>query len=716
MGRHPTLDPETWVDQHGDSLYRWKPTSCFRRLFLKTIKDNGRLVMVKEQQDLDLLCINTIRTLSMDAVQKANSGHPGTPMALAPVAYVVWTQFLRHNPNSPKWFDRDRFVLSCGHASMLLYAMLFLTGYELSLEEIKNFRQWGSKTPGHPEYGITPGVETTTGPLGQGIMNGVGMAMAEAHLAAVFNREGHGIVDHHTYVFCSDGDFMEGASHEAASLAGNLGLGKLICLYDDNRITIEGDTALTYLDNVSNRFKAYHWHVQDIGDEANDLTALADALTEAREEKTRPSLIIVRSHIGYGSPNRQDTAKAHGEPLGEEEVKLTKKFYGWPEDETFLVPREVLRHMRQVADRGEKLEAEWNEKFSAYQKGNPELAERFQMALTDTLPDGWDDDIPKFRVDDGLMATRVASGKVLNSFAEKVPWLLGGSADLAPSTKTLIGDSTYFGRDRYERRNIAWGVREHAMAACCSGMALHGGIRPYAATFFIFTDYARPAIRLAALMELPVIYVMTHDSIGVGEDGPTHQPIEQLASLRAMPNLHVIRPADANEVAYGWRAAMNRKDAPTMLVLTRQGLPVFDRSKVAGADELLKGAYILSREKSAAPDIILMASGSEVQLILEAQETLAAEGIDARVVSMPCWEFFLEQPQEYRDEVLSPGTKARLAVEAGVPLGWRQWVGLEGDVIGITKFGASAPAKEIFKQYGLSVENVVQRAIKLVGK
>jgi len=672
--------------------------------------------MVKEQQDLDLLCINTIRTLSMDAVQKANSGHPGTPMALAPVAYVVWTQFLRHNPNSPKWFDRDRFVLSCGHASMLLYAMLFLTGYELSLEQIKKFRQWGSKTPGHPEYGITPGVETTTGPLGQGIMNGVGMAMAEAHLAATFNREGHGIVDHHTYVFCSDGDFMEGASHEAASLAGNLGLGKLICVYDDNRISIEGDTALTYSDDVSNRFESYHWHVQDIGDEANDLIALADALAKAREEKARPSLIIVRSHIGYGSPNRQDTAKAHGEPLGEEEVKLTKKFYGWPEDETFLVPREVLRHMRQVADRGEKLEAEWNEKFSAYQRDYPELAERFQMALSNTLPAGWDDAIPKFSVDDGPLATRVASGKVLNSFAEKVPWLLGGSADLAPSTKTLIGDSSYFGRGHYERRNIAWGVREHAMTACCSGMALHGGIRPYAATFFIFTDYARPAIRLAALMELPVIYVMTHDSIGVGEDGPTHQPIEQLASLRAMPNLCVIRPADANEVAHGWRAAMNRKAGPTMLVLTRQGLPVFDRSRLAGADELRKGGYILSREKGTAPDIILMASGSEVQLILEAQETLAAAGIDARAVSMPCWEFFLEQPQEYRDEVLSPGTQAKLAVEAGVPLGWRQWVGDRGDVIGITKFGASAPAKEIFKQYGLSVDNVVQRAMKLVGK
>jgi transketolase len=672
--------------------------------------------MVTEKQDLDLLCINTIRTLSMDAVQKANSGHPGTPMALAPLAYVVWTQFLRHNPRNPKWFNRDRFVLSCGHASMLLYAMLYLTGYELSLEEIKNFRQWGSITPGHPENGLTPGVETTTGPLGQGIMNAVGMAMAEAHLAAVFNQDGHNIVDHHTYAFCSDGDFMEGASHEAASLAGHLGFGKLICVYDDNRITIEGETDLTYTDDVAKRFEAYHWHVQDIGDQANDLTTLADALNKAREEETRPSLIIVRTHIGYGSPNRQDSAKAHGEPLGEEEVKLTKKFYGWPEEETFLVPEKVTDHMSRVVERGERLETEWSENFAAYQKDYPELAERFQMALSSNLPSGWDDDIPTFDVDEGPIATRVASGKVLNSFAAKIPWLLGGSADLAPSTKTLIGDSSYFAKGHYERRNIAWGVREHTMAACCSGMALHGGIRPYGATFFIFTDYARPAIRLAALMELPVIYVMTHDSIGIGEDGPTHQPIEHLASLRAMPNLCVIRPADANEVAYAWRAAMGCTECPCMLVLTRQGLPIFDRSKVAGPEGLFKGGYVLSKEKGVAPDIILLASGSEVQLILEAQEALVSEGVDARVVSMPCWEFFLEQSQEYRDEILPPGTRARLAVEAGVPLGWRQWVGDEGDIMGITKFGASAPGKENFKQYGFTVSNVVKRAKKLVGK
>jgi len=675
-----------------------------------------QMMMSNEQMDLDLLCINTIRTMCMDAVQKANSGHPGAPMALAPVAYVLWTGFLRHNPRSPRWFNRDRFVLSCGHASMLLYAMLYLTGYELPLEEIENFRQWGSKTPGHPEYGLTPGVETTTGPLGQGIMNAVGMAMAEAHLAAVFNREGHDIVDHYTYAFCSDGDLMEGASHEAASLAGHLGLGKLICVYDDNRITIEGATDLTYSDDVRKRFEGYQWHVEDIGDKANDLPALAEAFAGAREEKDRPSLIIVRSHIGYGSPNKQDSASAHGEPLGEEEVRLTKKVYGWPEDKTFLVPDKALAHMRRVAERGENLEAEWNEKFSAYTEAYPELAKQFQEALVGTPPTGWDDDIPDFTVDDGPMATRAASGKVLNSFADKIPWLLGGSADLAPSTKTLIGDSSYLSKSNYKKRNIAWGVREHTMAASCSGMALHGGIRPYAATFFIFTDYARPAIRLSAIMDLPVIYVMTHDSIGVGEDGPTHQPIEHLASLRAMPNLHVIRPADANEVSYAWRAAMERTEGPSMLVLTRQGLPIFDRTRVAGAEELFKGGYVLSREKGSRPDIILMASGSEVQLILEAQEKLAQENIDARVVSMPCWELFSEQTQDYRDQVLPPEVKTRLAVEAGSPLGWHQWLGDQGDVIGITIFGASAPAKENFKQYGFTVENVVERAKKLVGK
>ena len=670
--------------------------------------------MQREEDRLDELCINTIRTLAMDAVQRANSGHPGTPMALAPLAYVLWTRFLRYSPANPGWFNRDRFVLSCGHASMLLYAMLHLTGYDLSLDDIKNFRQWGSKTPGHPEHGLAPGVETTTGPLGQGIMNAVGMAMAEAHLAAVFNRDGHKIVDHHTYAFCSDGDFMEGASHEAASLAGHLGLGKLICAYDDNRITIEGSTALAYSDDVARRFEAYHWHVQNLGERANDLGALSEAFAKAQAEEDRPSLIIVRSHIGYGSPNRQDSEKAHGEPLGENEVRLTKKFYGWPEEEHFLVPDEVLRHMGRARKEGAKLETEWNERFAVYRRAYPEPADQLTAALSGDLPPGWDGDIPVFQPAEGSVATRIASGKVLQAFAPRVPWLIGGSGDLAPSTKTLLGGTVYFGKNRYHGRNIAWGVREHAMAGCCSGMALHGGVRPYGATFLIFSDYARPAIRLAALMELPVIYVMTHDSIGLGEDGPTHQPVEHLAALRAIPNFCVIRPADANEVAYAWRAAMGRRHGPTMLVLTRQDLPIFDRQKLGGAEGLLKGAYVLAREKGALPDVILIASGSEVQLIMAAQEKLAKEGIDARVVSMPSWELFRGQPQEYRDQVLLPQVKARLAVEAAVPVGWHEWVGDGGDIMGITRFGASAPAKENFKRFGFTVDHVVERAKRLV--
>lgn len=672
--------------------------------------------MNNEQNTLDQLCINTIRTLAMDAIQEANSGHPGTPMALAPLAYVLWTKFLRYNPSNPWWFDRDRFVLSCGHASMLQYAVLYLTGYDLSLEEIKNFRQWGSKTPGHPEYGITPGVETTTGPLGQGLMNAVGMAMAEVNLAAIFNREGHEIVGHYTYAFCSDGDFMEGASHEAASLAGHLGLAKLIWIYDDNHISIEGDTALTYSDDVAKRFDAYHWHVQNLGDKANDLTALATALTKTKEEKERPSLIMLRSEIGYGSPNRQNTKEAHGEPLGEEEIRLTKRFYGWPENEKFVVPEQVLTCMRQAIERGKKLEENWNKKFSEYKKAFPDMAKRFEAALSGDIPPGWDSNIPHFGSTDGPIATRAASGKVLKAFADKIPWLMGGSADLSPSTKTLIDESQYFAKGQYTIRNIAWGVREHNMCAACSGMALHGGVRPYAATFFIFTDYARPAIRLAAMMGLPVIYVMTHDSIAVGEDGPTHQPVEQLASLRAIPNICIIRPADANEVAYAWRAAIMRRHGPTMLVLSRQSLPVFDRSKMTSAEGLLKGAYFLSGEKGTVPDMILIATGSEVQLIVDAQEKLASDKIDARVVSMPSWELFLEQPQSYRDEVLPPEVKARLAVEAGSPQGWSDWVGDGGDVIGITKFGASAPYKENFKHYGFTVENVVARAKMLIGR
>lgn len=667
-----------------------------------------------ERMSVEELCINTIRTLAMDAVQQANSGHPGTPMALAPAGYVLWQRFLRHNPRNPAWFDRDRFVLSCGHASMLLYALLHLTGYELSLDEIRKFRQWGSKTPGHPEHGLTPGVETTTGPLGQGLMNAVGMAIAEAHLAAVFNREGHQLVDHRTYVFCSDGDLMEGASHEAASLAGHLGLGKLIMVYDDNHISIEGPTALAFSDDVAKRFEGYHWHVQNLGEAANDLAALSAALSNAQAETARPSLVIVRSHIAYGAPHAQDTAEAHGAPLGEEEVRLTKRAYGWPEAEKFLVPERALQHMHQAVDRGGQLEGAWRECYAAYRQTYPDLAARFEAALRGEPPAGWDDVMPQFAPADGPMATRAASSKVLNSFADRIPWLMGGSGDLAPSTNTMIKSSGDFEKGGYGNRNMHWGVREHGMCGACSGMALHGGVRPFAASFLIFTDYGRPAIRLAAMMGLPVIYVMTHDSIGLGEDGPTHQPVEQLASLRAIPNLWVIRPADANEVAYAWRVAMARLSGPTMLVLTRQALPVFDRQSVAAADGTLKGAYVLARERGRAPDVILLASGSEVALALGARKHLFRENIDARVVSMPSWELFRQQPQAYREEVLPPLATARLAVEAGAPQGWCEWTGAAGEVLGVARFGASAPYKENFRHFGFTVDHLVERVKRLV--
>ncbi|MEE9275360.1 MAG: transketolase [bacterium] len=665
---------------------------------------------------VEALSVHTIRALSMDAVQRANSGHPGTPMALAPLAYVLWTKALRYNPANPDWFDRDRFVLSCGHASMLLYAVLHLTGYDLPLEEIVNFRQWESKTPGHPEYGLTPGVEATTGPLGQGFMNAVGMAMAEAHLAAVYNRPGHEIVNHWTYVLCSDGDMMEGASHEAASLAGHLGLGKLICIYDGNRITIEGETSLATSDDAGRRFEGYGWHVVELGDRAEDLAAMAGALESAKAESGRPTLILLRSHIGYGSPNFEDTAAAHGAPLGEEEVRRTKGVYGLPEEETFLVPGRVRDHMAEGGARGRALEREWNDRLTAYRDAHPELAARFEAALSGDPPDGWEEGLPAFAPGDGPLATRSASGKAINGLAARIPWLMGGSADLAPSNNTLIAGSGDFARGAYENRNIRWGVREHVMAAASSGLALHGGVRPYAATFFVFSDYARPAIRLAALMGLPVIYVFTHDSIGLGEDGPTHQPVEHLASMRAMENVCVIRPADANETSFAWRAAIERRGGPTMLVLSRQKLPIFERGGGAGgAEGVLKGAYVLCREKGEAPDAVLIGSGSEVALLLEAREKLAAGGVDARVVSMPSWELFRDQPKAYRDEVLPPGVRARLAVEAGSPQGWREWVGEAGDVIGVTRFGASAPYQETFAHLGFTAENIAARAGALLG-
>lgn len=665
---------------------------------------------------VDDLCIATMRTLAMDAVQQANSGHPGTPMALAPLAYVLWTRVMRYSPEHPAWFNRDRFVLSAGHASMLQYAALHLSGYDISLEDIRQFRQWGSKTPGHLEYALAHGIETTTGPLGQGIMNAVGMAIAEAHLAAVFNREGHHIVDHRTYVICSDGDLMEGASHEAASLAGHLGLGKLICMYDDNHISIEGDTSLTYSDDVAMRFVGYHWHVQNLGDQANDLDALTMAISNAQQELERPSLIIIRSHIGYGAPHLQDTAKAHGAPLGAEEIRLAKQAYGWPPEAQFLVPARALAHMRQAVATGRQLEQAWQAELAAYRTAHPQLARRFDEALSDSLPAGWADDLPVFSPAEGPVATRSASGRVLNGIARNIPWLMGGSADLAPSTDTLLEDGGDFSKGRYANRNMHWGIREHVMCAASSGMALHGGVRPYAGTFFIFTDYARPAIRLAAMMGLPVIYVMTHDSIGLGEDGPTHQPIEQLASLRAMPGLVVIRPADANEVAYAWRAAIERREGPTMLVLSRQSLPVLDRTGLGAADGVLRGAYVLVREQGVQPGIIIIATGSELHIAMAAYHKMVANGIDARIVSMPSWELFRAQPRAYQDEVLPPRIKARLAIEAAASFGWREWVGDAGAVIGIDHFGASAPAAENFRQSGFTAEHVVAQAAQQIDR
>ncbi len=673
------------------------------------------LMQNSDELSIEELSINTIRTLSMDAVQKANSGHPGTPMALAPLAYILWKRIMKYNPKDPKWFNRDRFILSNGHASMLLYSILFLTGYDITLDDIKNFRQLHSKTPGHPEYGMTSGIETTTGPLGQGILNSVGFAIAEAHLSALYNRKNFNIVDHYTFAFCGDGDFMEGASHEAASLAGHLGLGKLIWVYDDNHISIEGPTELAYNDNVPERFKAYHWHVQDIGDNANNLDMLTQAFENAKNEKEKPSLIIVRSHIAYGAPNAHDTSEAHGSPLGEEEITLAKKYYGWPEDEKFLVPEPVLRHMHESIEFGSIIQTNWDVKYAEYKNAYPELAGQLEKSLNNELPEGWEKNLPVFKTSDGAIATRDSSNKIINAIAEKVPWLIGGSGDLSPSTKTLIKSSGYFEKDSYSNRNIAWGIREFAMCAASSGILLHGGLKPYAATFFVFTDYARPAIRLASLMKLPVIYVMTHDSIGLGEDGPTHQPVEHLASLRAIPNMSVIRPADGNETSYAWLSAMLRKDGPTILVLTRQKVPTFDRTIFSPAEGLLKGAYILSKEQGNSPDILLIASGSEVHLIMEAQKKLKEEKINARVISMPSWDLFSKQSKSYRNEIIPPDTKNRLAVEAASPFGWSKWVGDEGDVIGIDSFGASAPDKELFKEFGFTVENVVSRSKKLLG-
>jgi len=663
---------------------------------------------------LDQLCINTVRALAMDAVQRADSGHPGTAMALAPVAYVLWQRHLRYNPANPDWFGRDRFVLSAGHACMLLYAALYLTGYDLSLDDIKQFRQWGSRTPGHSEHGLTPGVEATTGPLGQGVGNAVGMALAEAHLAQLFNRPGHSVVDHHTYFLASDGDLMEGVSHEVCSLAGHLRLGRLIGIYDDNRITIDGRTDITFSDDTAKRFESYGWHVERVAD-GNDLGALDAALAAARRVADRPSLIIVRTHIAFGSPHKQDTPEAHGAPLGEDEVKLTKQRLGWPSLEPFHVPDDALAHWRLARERGTRLEAEWSKKYDAYRRAHPELAAELERRLTGRLAEGWDEGLPTFGPPPGdAQATRAASGKVLNVIAPKLPELVGGSADLASSTNVVFKNGGDVSAGNWGARNVHFGVREHGMGAILNGLALHGGVRPVGSTFLIFSDYMRPPIRLAALCDLPVIYVFTHDSIGLGEDGPTHQPIEQLAGLRAVPNLVVIRPADATETVEAWRMAILSRSGPVALVLTRQKVPVIDRAKYAPANGVRLGGYVLADARDRKPAIVLLASGSEVDLTLGAYERLVAEGIAARVVSLPSMELFARQPQEYRDAVLPPTVPTRLAVEAAAPQPWYRWVGDHGMVMGIERFGASAPYQRIYQELGLTVENVVRRAKELL--
>lgn len=662
---------------------------------------------------LDLACINAIRVLAMDAVQRANSGHPGTPMALAPVSYVLWTRHLRHNPKNPAWLGRDRFVLSCGHASMLLYSLLYLTGYDLSLEELQNFRQWESKTPGHPEFGLTPGVETTTGPLGQGLGNAVGLALARAHLAAHFERPGHPILGYRIYFLASDGDLMEGVSHEAASLAGHLKLPNLIGIYDDNRITIEGSTALAFSDDTRRRFEAYGWWVRRVED-GNDIRVLHRALAQAERVRDRPALIIVRTHIAYGSPHKQDSAEAHGSPLGEEEVKLTKRNLGWPSDEPFYVPEEALRHWRRSVSRGAALEADWQRAFDAYRAAYPDLARELLRRLQGELPAGWEEALPDLARESSAIATRAASGKVLNAVAPRLPELVGGAADLAPSTNTLITAGGDCAAGNLGGRNLHFGVREHGMGAVLNGMALHGGVIPYGATFLIFSDYMRPPIRLAAMMGLKVIYVFTHDSIGLGEDGPTHQPIEQLAGLRAVPNLVVIRPADPAETVEAWRIAIRHRGGPVALVLTRQKVPALDRNQLAPARDVARGGYILAEAGGGAPRAIVLASGSEVAIALEARTRLQAQGVATRVVSLPSLELFRAQPPSYRDQVLPPSVPCRVAVEAAHPQPWYPFVGDRGAVVGLTRFGASAPYQRLYQELGITPEAVVERVRELL--
>jgi transketolase len=672
----------------------------------------------KGPEDPDLLAVNTLRALAMDAVEKAKSGHPGMPMGAAAMAHALWTRHLRFDPADPTWPNRDRFVLSAGHGSVLLYSLLHLSGYDLSLDDLKDFRQWGSKTPGHPERGVTPGVEVTTGPLGQGFANGVGMALAEAFLAATFNRPGFKLVDHHTYAIVSDGDLMEGISSEAASLAGHLALGKLVYLYDQNFITIEGPTQIAFTEDVGHRFAAYGWHVLKVTD-GNDVELVDQAIARAKEVTDKPSLLMVRTHIAQGSPNKQDSSDAHGSPLGAEEVRLTKERMGWPLEPTFHVPDEVRSGYTRVAEGGRLLHAEWEKLFAAYAEAYPKEAALWERVMSGGLPDFWEYQLPEFSPADGPMATRAASGKVLNAIASVLPTLVGGSADLAPSNNTMLkncGEAPcgFFMKEQRSGRNLRFGVREHAMGGILNGLAHHGGILPYGGTFLVFSDYMRPAIRMAALSHAHVVYVFTHDSVGVGEDGPTHQPVEQLTALRAIPGLTVIRPADANETAVAWRVALEHKDGPTALILTRQNVPIFERGHLGDAQELARGAYILSEPHDSLMDVVLMASGSEVAVAMSARDILAVQGIISRVVSFPSWELFEQQGREWRDHILPPRIKARVAVEAGVTLGWERYVGEAGMTVGIDRFGASAPGDRVMKELGISAQHVAEEARRLV--
>jgi len=667
---------------------------------------------MKTSKELETKIINTIRFLSADAVQKANSGHPGLPMGTAAIAYTIWTRHMKFNPGNPEWPDRDRFVLSGGHGSMLLYSLLHLTGYDLPIEELKSFRQWESRTPGHPEFGLTPGVETTTGPLGQGFANGVGMAIAEAKLADTFNKSDFNIVDHYTYAIVTDGDLMEGVASEAASLAGHLSLRKLIYLYDDNQISIDGSTDLAFTEDRAKRFDAYGWHVQTVKD-GNDVDAIDEAIKKAKKD-SRPSIIMCRTKIGFGLPTKQGTEKAHGEPPGEEELRNAKLNLDWPTDKKFLVPEDVAEFFKSVKKEGVDAEISWREIFGEYKKAHKDLAIEFDRRISGELPDGWSDGLKTFETDPMGMATRKSSGIILNEVAENLPELVGGSADLTPSNKTWINSSSGFQKNNHTGRYLHFGVREHGMGAIVNGIAYHGGFIPYGSTFLVFSDYMRPSVRISALSNLGAIWIFTHDSIGLGEDGPTHQPVEQVMSLRTIPNLNTIRPADANEVREAWVAAINHRHTPTALAFSRQNLPTFDRDQFAGADGLHKGAYVMADLGDGKPEIILMASGSEVWLIVEAGRKLIEDGHSVRIVSFPCWELFENQSKSYKKQVLDPAITKRMAVEAGVSLGWHKWIGSEGTVVGIDKFGASAPGSKVMDEYGFSVEKIYKKAKELV--